>query len=103
MNKFQLMRRLADEIRFGRPAKSNLRVARIAVETIVESMKRALLKGERIEIRGFGSFTIRHYGAYEGKNPKTKQTIQVKPKRLPHFKVGKELREMLSQASKEGV
>jgi integration host factor subunit beta len=44
------------------------------------------------EIRGFGSFTVREYGAYAGKNPKTGNRVQVKPKRLPYFKVGKELK-----------
>lgn len=102
MNKFQLTRKLAEQIKIGRPARSNLRAARIAVETIVENMKRALLRGERIEIRGFGSFTLRYYKAYEGKNPKTKAPIQVKPKRLPHFKMGKELREMLLEAPEKG-
>jgi len=56
----------------------------------------ALAKGERIEIRGFGSFVIREYKAYTGRNPKTGKEVEVKPKRLPYFKVGKELKEMLN-------
>ena len=54
-----------------------------------------LKKGGRIEIRGFGSFTVREYKAYKGRNPKTGKTVNVKPKRLPFFKVGKELKEMV--------
>ena len=53
----------------------------------------ALRKGDRIEIRGFGSFTIRDYPSYLGKNPKTGQRVKVGPKKLPYFKVGKELKE----------
>jgi integration host factor subunit beta len=49
----------------------------------------------RIEIRGFGSFSVREYGAYTGRNPKTGNIAEVKPKKLPFFKVGKELRGMV--------
>ncbi len=57
------------------------------------------LKNEgRIEIRGFGSFVVRKYGAYTGRNPKTGQNIKVSPKKLPFFKVGKELKEMVDKA-----
>lgn len=63
------------------------------VSELFSSMSEALLDGERIEIRGFGSFEIREYGSYTGRNPKTGEPIEVKPKRLPFFKVGKELRE----------
>ena len=54
-----------------------------------------LRKGGRIEIRGFGSFVVREYGAYTGRNPKTGDNIKVQPKKLPFFKVGKELKEMV--------
>ena len=53
-------------------------------------------RGERIEIRGFGSFEIRHYRAYEGRNPRTGEAVEVRPKRLPFFKVGKELKERVN-------
>ena len=53
----------------------------------------ALRKGKRIEIRGFGSFTIRDYPSYLGKNAKTGERVKVSPKKLPYFKVGKELKE----------
>ena len=52
-------------------------------------------KGGRIEIRGFGVFSVRKYKAYKGRNPKTGEHIEVKPKKAPFFKVGRELKEML--------
>ena len=67
--------------------------AELVVNTIFDSMVAALQRGERIEIRGFGSFEVRNYKAYEGRNPRTGEPVHVKPKRLPFFKVGKELRE----------
>ncbi|MGA9656107.1 MAG: HU family DNA-binding protein [Polyangia bacterium] len=51
------------------------------------------MRGEKIEIRGFGSFTVRQYRAYDGRNPRTGAVVPVKPKRLAFFKVGKKLRE----------
>jgi integration host factor subunit beta len=66
--------------------------AEAVVHTVFESMKDALKKGDRIEIRGFGCFEIRHYDAYKGRNPKTGEIIDIAEKCLPHFKVGKELK-----------
>jgi integration host factor subunit beta len=68
------------------------------VDCVFDTMERALRNGERIEIRGFGSFEIREYKAYEGRNPRTGATVEVKPKRLPFFKVGKELKERINQS-----
>lgn len=81
---------LIDEVALSR----NLprRTAEEVVNLIFDGMREALVNGERIEIRGFGSFKTRHYDGYTGRNPKTSQTIQVAPKILPVFKVGKELR-----------
>ena len=59
-------------------------------------MVEALRRGDGIEIRGFGSFSIREYKEYEGRNPRTGETVHVKPKRLAFFKVGKELRERVN-------
>ena len=56
-----------------------------------------LKKGGRIEIRGFGVFTVRKYKAYTGRNPKDGKTVNVQPKKLPFFKVGKELKEMVDR------
>ncbi len=66
------------------------------VTTIFAAMADALASGDRIEIRGFGSFVIREYSSYTGRNPKTGETIGVQPKKLPFFKVGKEIRERLA-------
>ncbi|MDK9718780.1 MAG: integration host factor subunit beta [Trichlorobacter sp.] len=63
------------------------------INEIFAAMQQSLLNDERIEVRGFGSFEIREYEGYKGRNPKTGETIDVKPKKLPFFKVGKELRE----------
>ncbi len=68
------------------------------VNCIFDSMVDALHKGEGIEIRGFGSFTVREYKPYEGRNPRTGSPVQVAPKRLPFFKVGKELRERVNDS-----
>jgi integration host factor subunit beta len=66
------------------------------VNCIFDSMVDALKKGDGIEIRGFGSFTVREYKSYEGRNPRTGTPVHVAPKRLPFFKVGKELRERVN-------
>ena len=75
----------------------------LVVDKIFEAMVDALKRGEGIEIRGFGSFTIREYKAYEGRNPRTGATVQVKPKRLAFFKVGKELRERVNAGRGRGT
>ena len=72
------------------------------VNCVFDSMVKALQDGEGIEIRGFGSFTVRQYKAYEGRNPRTGETVHVAPKRLPFFKVGKDLRERVNAAYLEG-
>ena len=71
--------------------------AELLVNTIFDCLEQSLRRGERIEIRGFGSFEIRHYRSYQGRNPRTGTTVAVKPKRLPFFKVGKELKERVNE------
>ena len=66
------------------------------VNCIFESLTESLLREERIEIRGFGSFTVKHYKPYVGRNPKTGETVLVKEKKSIHFKVGKELKERVN-------
>ncbi|RTZ94254.1 MAG: integration host factor subunit beta [Deltaproteobacteria bacterium] len=92
MNKAELIQELVKQ------GNITQKVAKIVVDTIFEEMKQALVNGERIEIRGFGSFSIREYEGYNGRNPKTGETVRVAPKRLPFFKVGKELRDRINQA-----
>jgi len=70
--------------------------AELLVQVVFESMEGALKRGERIEIRGFGSFELRSYRPYEGRNPRTGVRVSVQPKRLPFFKVGKELKERVN-------
>lgn len=70
--------------------------AEAVVNTIFDSMVEALKNDHRIEIRGFGSFVNREYEAREGRNPRTGETIPVAQKKLPFFKVGKELKEELN-------
>jgi len=66
------------------------------VNIVFDTMAKTLIDGGRIEIRGFGSFIVKDYKSYTGRNPKTGEIIDVKPKKLPFFKVGKELRERVN-------
>ncbi len=90
MNKSELIEALAQA------AALPVREARAATDTILETMTEALARGENIEIRGFGSFVVKEYDSYHGRNPKTGEKIKVPPKKLPFFKVGKELKESLN-------
>lgn len=87
MNKSELVEALADKEGL------TYKKAEEIVNLIFDTMAETLTAGGRIEIRGFGSFVVKDYKAYRGRNPKTGEVIDVKPKKLPFFKVGKELRE----------
>ena len=87
MNKSELIEALAHELDL--PIRQTSSILNIILETMMESLER----GDSIEIRGFGSFVVKTYDPYTGRNPKTGQQIQVRPKKLPFFKVGKELKE----------
>ena len=89
MNKSELVKALADQ------ANISLDEATLVVNTFVDSMKDSLLEGGRVEIRGFGSFKVKEYGSYAGRNPRTGEKVAVEPKRLPFFRAGKELKEYL--------
>ena len=67
--------------------------SRFVINLFFDDMERSLIKGDRVEIRGFGSFKIKEYPGYLGRNPKTGEKVTIKAKKLPVFKVGKELRE----------
>jgi nucleoid DNA-binding protein len=69
------------------------------VNTIFDSIEASLKKGERTEIRGFGSFEVRAYGEYAGRNPRSGTTVLVKAKRLPFFKTGKELKDRINASA----
>ncbi|MCX5837862.1 MAG: integration host factor subunit beta [Deltaproteobacteria bacterium] len=66
------------------------------INGVFDGFTNALREGGRVEIRGFGSFTVRDYSPYLGKNPKTGRRVQVGSKKLPHFKAGKELKERVN-------
>lgn len=87
MNKSELIETLAAEKGL------TYKKAEEIVSIVFDSMADAMIRNERIEIRGFGSFVVKDYKAYTGRNPKTGDPIEVKPKKLPFFKVGKELKE----------
>ncbi len=74
-------------------------VVETVVGTMFSSMVDAMKRGDRIEIRGFGNFRVREYDGYTGRNPKTGEPLVVAAKVLPHFKVGKDLRDRLVQGS----
>lgn len=78
-------------------AKENLtaKEATVIINLIFSGFADTLKKGGRIEIRDFGSFTVRQYESYTGRNPKSGEKAAVGPKKLPHFKVGKELKGMV--------
>ena len=90
MNKSEMIETLATQKGIS------IKKAEEIVNTIFDAMTDALLAGERIEIRGFGSFVVNDYKAYTGRNPKTGESIAVKPKKLPFFKVGKELKSRIT-------
>lgn len=90
MNKSELIEALAQKVDIPH------REAAAITNTVIDTMTEALAKGESIEIRGFGSFVVKKYESYEGRNPKTGKKIKVKPKKLPFFKVGKDLREQVN-------
>ena len=89
MNKSELIEALAEKINLP------IREAGSITNTLIDTMTEALAKGDSIEIRGFGSFVVKEYDSYTGRNPKTGAQISVPPQKLPFFKVGKELKEIV--------
>ena len=92
MTKAELIQAVAGRCKMG------LDLAQVAVDTFFGSLIDALKEGKRIEIRGFGSFQVKDYDGYMGRNPRTGELVSVPPKRLPVFKVGMNL----SRAVDEG-
>lgn len=87
---------LVEEV--ARAAELNKRDAEVIVETVFDSIIGALHKGEKVELRGFGSFRTRERGPRRGRNPKTGEPVDVPAKRVPYFKPGKELKEYFTDA-----
>ncbi len=90
MNKSDLIKTLAEERGISMDESAEI------VSIFFNSMKETLKNGDRVEIRGFGSFKIKEYEGYQGRNPKTGESVWVKPKKLPFFRAGKELREYVN-------
>ena len=95
MNKSDLLEALSKDINLPPQTASSI------VSTILNSMTNTLVNGVKVEIRGFGSFTVRHYDSYTGRNPKTGEKTVVKAKKLPFFKVSKELKEAVDGGDKK--
>jgi len=87
---------LVEEV--ARAAELNKRDAEVIVETVFDSIISALHKGEKVELRGFGSFRTRERGPRRGRNPKTGEPVDVPAKRVPYFKPGKELKEFFTDS-----
>ena len=88
MTRSELIQRLAEQF-----PKLSLKDIELTVRTILEQMSESLAKGNRAEIRGFGSFSLNHRPPRKGRNPKTGASVAIPAKYAPHFKPGKELRE----------
>jgi len=86
---------LVEEV--ARAAELNKRDAEVIVETVFGSIIGALHRGEKVELRGFGSFRTRERGPRRGRNPKTGEPVEVPAKRVPYFKPGKELKEFFTE------
>lgn len=87
MNKLELISALKNEANLSKTEAAKV------VQIFFDSMSEALAKGDRVEIRGLCSFYVKEYKSYTGRNPKTGDKVTIKPKKLPFFKTGKELKE----------
>ena len=91
MTKAELVEKVADKIQLTK------KQAETVVNILLNSITEALSEGDKVELRGFGSFRIRNRNPREGRNPKTGDTVQIPAKRVPFFKAGKELRDMVDR------
>jgi integration host factor subunit beta len=96
MTKSELIERIA-----AKQAHLPLKDVEVAVKSILDYMSQALASGERIEIRGFGSFSLHYRAPRRGRNPKTGETVQLDGKYVPHFKPGKEMRERVNECAQQ--
>ncbi|MDR0826357.1 MAG: integration host factor subunit beta [Desulfovibrio sp.] len=90
MNKSELIKILAEENTISTDE------AAIVVNTFFDSIRQSIISEQRVEIRGLGSFKIKKYEGYSGRNPKTGEIVSVAPKKLPFFRAGKELKEFIN-------
>ena len=96
MTKSELIERIA-----ARQSQLSSKDVELAVKTIIEHMAQTLATGERIEIRGFGSFSLHYRAPRIGRNPKTGESVGLSGKHVPHFKPGKELRERVNASMEQ--
>ncbi len=92
MTKSDLIEKISEKVK-----NFTKRDVEIIVDKIFDSIKDGLVSGDKIEIRGFGSFKVKEHGARKGRNPKTGEAIDIPAKKTPFFKVGKELKERVNQ------
>ena len=97
MTKSDLIEKISDRTNLPKKRAEDI------VNAFFDSMTDALLEDERIEVRGFGSFSIREYDARTGRNPRTGQKVEVDEKKSVHFKVGKDLRERVADVPTEAT
>ncbi len=93
MTKSELIERIA-----ARQLQLSAKDVELAVKTIIEQMSQTLASGSRIEIRGFGSFSLHYREPRLGRNPKTGETVELAGKYVPHFKPGKEMRDRVNES-----
>jgi integration host factor subunit beta len=93
MTKSELIERIV-----SRQSQLSAKDVELAVKTIIEQMSQTLAAGERIEIRGFGSFSLHYREPRQGRNPKTGEAVELSGKYVPHFKPGKEMRERVNES-----
>ena len=90
------------ELIASQPSQLSTKDVELAVKLMIEHMAETLSSGERIEIRGFGSFSLHYREPRQGRNPKTGDSVELEGKHVPHFKPGKELRERVNRSLKAG-
>ena len=91
MNKLELVEALREEAAVTKTE------AEMVVNMVFNEMLKAMSNGDRVEIRGFCSFCVKQYKGYTGRNPKTGEKVEIKPKKLPFFKCGKELKDRVDK------
>jgi len=97
MTRSELIEEMADK-----QTHLSLKDVELAVKLMIDHMAETLASGERIEIRGFGSFSLHYREPRQGRNPKTGDSVKLSGKYVPHFKPGKELRERVNRSLKTG-
>lgn len=91
MTKAEIVTKLCQKVNIGK------KDAVVVVQTVLDSIVESLQEGDKVELRGFGSFKIRTRGPRKGRNPKTGDSVDVPMKKIPYFKPGKELKEIINR------